>query len=522
MLIDYKQLNNAVKEYESRFREFRLDGDNGRTMGEILGKDKAYELLKFVFENNNTRGFYSVKVRAPWQYMVNRYNGLCEEFERHQAAIGSSVRVDNLFKDIRSNIDGISETKMYSVMFAKPGEIVDKLMNVKIDDNVDLYISPNMSQRYSIKNDDTFSLSSIVIDIDCHDKCVSVSQLKALCQDLKRDMLDYLPSELQPNVVNLTGRGVQMWWKFEKCAASLKWMVAKVYDLIAEKINSFFFLNSKYDCFELDNCYKTNMMHIFRLFGTYNTKGQVWSDVELIHKNVMNINDMWHCLYRCVKGEELPVYNRAERRQEAKNYKKSVKVVRVKKTVSIKKGYTNLLNFRCKLIEYVVKRMNCHEKYRNKLFYNYLYAAVQCMPYDIAEERARQLNNEFSEPLKEYEVQSICAALRDNSLFEANKTFQELKRYKQSTWLSFFNEVPKFMEYYHDFQEMRRAYAEERKMMKRAQVVENHQKEKNNRNDEVKRLSLAGFCKAEIARIVGICRTTVYNILKSNLVTTPI
>ena len=140
--------------------------------------------------------------------------------------------------------------------------------------------------------------------------------------------------------------------------------------------------NPTYSMFHLDHSIDTNPLHIVRLPFSYNTKGEAWGDVLLVHTKKMNINILLQEFYKENHGMDMPLPNRKERRKNTKQCKKeatksicklALKRKQLTKNVKAKRGYANLLDWRCQLIEYVVERMSNHIGYRNKFLYNYLY-----------------------------------------------------------------------------------------------------------------------------------------------------
>ena len=428
---------------------------------------------------------------------------------------------------------------MLNVARVKASQIVDYLMNMKVDEFTNYYITYNMTRNGSTKAEYTFSLMSLVKDIDCHKKPKDMTkkEFRAVCKELCASLLQFLPEEVRPHVVNFSGRGLQLIFRFTKCSFKLLWLYQKLNALIDQLLEKFFNEHKEFDMFMLDNC-NSSPMHYYRLPFTYNIAGETWGEAVTVRENILDINTVVRTFYKAVNGVEMPMPNRETRRENEKVAVTVLKAVdkkesRIQKAISGKKikeatkteattekrnrgnrrGYANLLDWRCAFIEYLVDRMHNHIGFRNTLYFNYLTAAAQCHKMETAEEMAEKLNMSFSVPLPDHETQSVCAAIKRNGLFDVTAMYQELKKYKQSTWLGFFKNISNFEDYLADFRAMRSKSSSTKKENKRAEVVATKVNEKMERDEQIRKLSAAGYLKKEIAEIVGVCRKTVYNVL---------
>jgi hypothetical protein len=435
---------------------------------------------------------------------------------------------DEIFSDVSNKINGMDTQLMLTAAVCKPTDMVDTIASMKMDENSDVYVTMNASSDGRARADSIYTHYTISKDIDCHTlpDGMTNEDRQALCARLCDDLIDFLPDGLRPNIVALSGRGLQLHFRHVNCAKGLGWIVEKTSDLIDEMISRFLNQHPEYSCFNLDDCMKTHFMHLARAPFTFNTKSGTWGQVRLVHEEVVDINVLMRRFYFAVHGVELPQFNRETRRAAEKAHKKSLKLRahiaiyqdekmerKTEHTRSTKRGFANLLNYRCSLIEYVVNRMPAHRGYRNKLLYNYLYAAIQCHKPETADEMARNLNSQFSEPLRESEVRSICAALKKNSFYQVGASFQNMKQYKKENWLSFFQSIPGFNKYYNEFVEMKKRHTEEKKRVVRHQRSMEKVTKKLDRDEQIRALAANGYTKTVIAAAVGVCRKTVYTVL---------
>ena len=158
--------------------------------------------------------------------------------------------------------------------------------------------------------------------------------------------------------------------------------------------------------------------------------------------------------------------------------------------------------------------MRVHTGYRNKLLYTFLYSAVQCMSFETAVMAAYELNKMFSKPLKDSEVSSICDAVKNNGRYNEDLKKQSMKKYTQKTWEGFFTSVPGFSNLYEEFCAIKKRTVLSGKKAKRQEKVNANLMKKMSRDDQIRELSKAGLTQREIMDKMGVCRKTIYNVLK--------
>lgn len=494
--------NGIIKTLKNKYFSNTLACD-GMPAADRVGFGKAYSVYNLLFTDDNYRGNFIVKKIDGKYEKLNRKQGIEQEYvdTLNSLAIIPTVDPRSAFEKL---FDYVSNAPMRRILSAPANNAALRMMNIYMNNNCDFYVTPNQSKVDNARAESVFAYTNIVKDIDCHNIPADMNdrEFKLLCEELTWEIVRYFPVELQPNVINFTGRGLQLWWRHEACPTRLAWVVGDVSKLINEKLLEFLGEYPDYDMFTLDTCVDTSPLHLVRMPFSYNTKAGVWGNAELIHTNVVNINT----LKERFNSDLCKVYG-----HYSEPVKKEVKKTFVRTTG---KGYQNLLNFRCQAIQYCVINMKDHVGFRNKFLYTYLYSAVQCMSFDAAVMAANELNKMFSKPLKDSEVSSICDAVKNNKRYNADMKLQSMKRYTQKTWEGFFTSVPGFSNLYEEFCAMKKGQILAGKQRKRQQKSIEKLEKKMSRDDQIRKLSKAGLTQREIMDKLGVCRKTIYNVLR--------
>ena len=494
--------NATLNEFTTKYFANTLLCD-GMAVSDRVGLETVFPIYNLLFSDMRYNGNYIVKKIDGKNEKINRQKGIEREYfdTLNSRAIIPAIDPRPAFEKLFHYTSAF----MRKILCSSSKNAVMKMMNIHMNNNCDFYVTPNQSKFNNARAESVFAYTNIVKDIDCHNipDDMTDREFQLLCETLMWEIVRYLPVELQPNVINLTGRGLQLWWRHEACPERLAWVVNDVSKLINEKLVEFFGEYNDYDMFTLDTCIETSPLHLVRMPFSYNTKAGVWGHAELIHSNVVNINTLKERFNSdlCKEYGHYPV----------KPVKKTIKKVI---NVISGKGYQNLLNFRCQAIQYCIANMSSHTGYRNKLLYTYFYSAVQCMSFENAVMAVYELNKMFSKPLKDSEVSSICDAVKNNGRYNEDLKKQSMKRYTQKTWEGFFTSIPGFSKLYNEFCSIKKGSASDRKKAKRQQKVEANLMKKMSRDDQIRELSKAGLTQSEIMDKIGVCRKTIYNVLK--------
>lgn len=516
--IPFKRLNTIRDNCVRMFRENRLECD-GERFADACDADEIREIFDLLC-NNGQKGYFVLKKKVRVMGDADRFYEALSAYRRcvQEEGLEPCYEVEqelSLMLQSSSNFS-MDEFTMENVGSYRSNEIVDVLMEMRRNADTNYYITSNMAKNGSIKATNIYSYSDIVMDLDCHESYHG--DIEELMFNLKNMLLLNLPCELYPNIAVFTGRGLQLHWTHETCSFKMGGVVRETSQSIAKSIQNILDRNSDYSMVKLDSCIQTNPLHLVRLPFSYNTSAGRYGNAELLHANKANINVLRKSFYREAYGVEAPEYNRAERRAEQKSYEKTLKAFeQVKKTVvkaerkpGNRKGYRNLLNYRRRLLEHVVNKMHYHSGCRNTLLHGYAVVVYQLFDEQTAEEMIWKLNEKFVPSMGSGEVMSILNSIKKNEYYNVASVFQNLKRYKQTTWIEYFSKrVAKFDEYLFEFKAMIQKKEEQKQEEIKERLIN-----KMDRNQWIEQLAKDGCLMKDIAEIVGVCRKTVYNVLR--------
>lgn len=521
--IHEQQRSFLIRQQKNKYFAGNLACD-GFTAEKLSKNGEAREVFDLLFSDPNYNGKFVVKKKEWWEASTARIRNCKKEYEclLSQYGIPKTNSDEDVFDNLRQYIFDGRDTNMYKMLAVPSSAAAEKISNIRMSNKADFYITPNMSKRDDTKKTSAFAYCNIVIDIDWHDTPKELSQedFQELCEKLKNNFLHFMPTELLPNVLNKTGRGLQLWWRHEACYISLEWLVKMTTECIKRIVNDFLTEYPELEFFKVDDCIQTSPLHLVRLPYSFNTKGDVWSEVTLLHKNVPNINELYNLFKAASDRYELTPPKREWVDYKKINAEKKAKALLRKQKSSetnrkVPKGYENELRYRCDLIEYIVKNTINHVGYRNKLIYNYLYAAVQYNAFDVAVNKTFALNEKFSEPLKGYEITAVVNSLSNSEFFKKEQPYQILRRYKRETWTGFLKTVPNFDALYKSYSEMKRALIKERKKERKHNVAVCHWCEKAKRNEKIREMARKGCTQRDIAAAMNLCRKTVGSIIRN-------
>jgi hypothetical protein len=154
---------------------------------------------------------------------------------------------------------------------------------------MDYYITANTVSGTSRHQAKLFGLQNIVIDIDCHDGSHhhNVSALvQAFIWRSKRDLFEggVIP---YPNSIVRTGRGVQLWWAIVPCYGQRDvslYHYNKIKNNFMDHIESMLDeYQEELDGLNVDRGASSNPVGYFRIPCTYNTTAKCYGSIEIIH-----------------------------------------------------------------------------------------------------------------------------------------------------------------------------------------------------------------------------------------------
>ncbi len=271
------------------------------------------------------------------------------------------------------------------IFYIKRDQVVEKIEKLILHENTDYYIMSNTVKVGSGRQlNNLFSLNNIVIDIDNHSERNSNSPADTadeLIFRLKRDMPD-IPC---PNIVHMTGRGIQLWWHIEQCASALLFL----YNIVKNKlITAIDKLISEYPetfaGYSVDITASRNAVGVYRLFDTYNTSTGTKSQTNILTKVTYDLNDLLGTL------ECSDVFNEDDR-----------KAVQRKTIMHVSRNYISLNAKRISMIQYLAGTRKESIGNRDIMCFLMYNSAIQIYSHKYAVQLTEKLNRSFSSPLKD-------------------------------------------------------------------------------------------------------------------------
>lgn len=356
------------------------------------------------------------------------------------------------------------------------GEVTPTIENLKLYAYCDYYITANtvvLSGKRCAVN--LFSLNNIVIDIDKH-------KLK-LSEDIQHScdaLLHFLYEEgclPMPTVVNYTGRGIQLWWHIEQVSYKLAWMYQLVVDKFIGIIDDF--LNDStaetIKGFSVDRKASKNIVGLFRLFGSVNTKTHTPTSTIMNDVDTYVLQDLFD---EYVKDEDKP------KQPEQKKYNIS----------NANREYRRMNIKRKAFIErYCADRAYDVTGERDKLLFLY-YNACRQLDETTAKQLTLDLNSSFIEPLQQKDIESSIFKYIDNKGFI---------KFKSKSFV--------------DFMDVTEAERNEYMKPTHNGTRDTERKQsKEERNKLIKQLALQNKTNDEIALLAKCSKRTVASVLKDN------
>lgn len=384
-------------------------------------------------------------------------------------------------------------------------ELKPFINEMHVSKNLDYYISANSVSGVKLVNDQVFGLQNIVIDIDCHDDALNVSEKTAsFVWYCLRDLwnTDECPT---PNSIVYTGRGLQLWWALDAAHVSLKNSYRRMQSWLASTLQTVIDEHSEFSGLSVDKAASSRLAGWYRLPLTYNTKTNRVGQLNILHFDRFELPQMLekyvpsnfrvHALpekkYDWVLGE-----NTLENKpQEYIALAKDDAIVLTGGTTAMAARVEKIIKLRS------IRKASIGNEQRD-LMCLIVYCALLA-DYSPAEAWKRLLafNNGFKEPLSIAELE------------RSMKTATEKKySYKNETIIDVLNITE-------EEQERIGLYAYTGDNVKRRKKNSTRdsirQTLKEDRNNKVISLYLEGINKSEIARRIEISRNTVITIIKA-------
>ncbi len=306
-------------------------------------------------------------------------------------------------------------------------DIEGRISNLKILKSNDYYITKNGLKPYSKRcAEKLFTLNNICLDIDFHGRANSFDRMCALEKFefyFFRDLINIQPpyNIPKPSVWVRSGRGYQLWFHLNNGASpKLLFLYNQIIDKIAIIIKDF--LTEYPDLeklVEIDVTASKNAVGLCRLFGTWNTHTRTKVEHEIISTKGYDINELNKAL------SEHPVYKEYELKELLKKqcFTKRSEASRKGQATKKKRNPVQALNLkRLAFIKWYSQILLDSVGKRDILLFLAYNSAVSVMTKTQAQEFCKQLNQDFSEPLKK-----IDYIFQQKKIYKlTNKRFYEM------------------------------------------------------------------------------------------------
>lgn len=286
-------------------------------------------------------------------------------------------------------------------------DLEEEIKKIKFEKNVNYYIGANtfVEKSPTRKDDNVFGLRNIVLDIDFH----GVWDYEEKCVALENILREYWEEKGFPiwNILNMTGRGIQLWWTFEQVSRKLEFLYRKVKNAIIDEVNK---AMAEYaitlDNEKVDFVASTRLSGVYRLFDTFNTRANTYAVHKIENEQKYTLNGLRDAFLPEMANQVKNQVKKQTKRKRTKRGKRSKKPF---------KGFnTNDLNLvRVKMIEALIEYRNLEKgnELRDLHLYIYYNEAVQCFPREVAKDMTIELNNKFKVPLKESQLRAIFCCI---------------------------------------------------------------------------------------------------------------
>lgn len=370
-----------------------------------------------------------------------------------------------------------------------------KLMH--ISSRLDYYITANTVKRTKRLKEDLFGLQNIVIDVDCHDDGM-LGDVNALVEEFiwrsQRDLwgTNAIPS---PNSIVRTGRGIQLWWAIKPCYGGNEYGVSlraheKIKGILISHIEAMLEDYSEtLEGLRVDTGASSSLVGYFRLPCTYNTKAKRYSSLEILHSERYDQRELIK-----IEGPEL---------EKTANYKS----LWAKKHIPMQETDREMLqNFQSGAVRRVMQLINLRNLRNNDVgaetrndFNFAVYNALR-MSFDHSEAMTRlnAYNAGFKKPMTKSELNSCVSSAKGYKYLLKNENLIKLLKITEEE-----QEAIGLLPF--------RTRSLSKPNASRDAV---RKALKDDRNMKILEMSERGIAQAEIARILGIGKNTVYRALK--------
>ena len=386
----------------------------------------------------------------------------------------------------------------------------------------DIYITKNgMINSGCWKRSNLSTLHNIIVDIDCHDKKCPYDDIYNAAYALHTLMLEKC---IFPNVINITGRGIQLWWFIEPLPKSLLKYYNEVVNMFINAIDIIITQDlpevmqtqklgmtvdeyKKYEAltnFSVDKKPSKNASGLMRFPGSYNTAVNEYGMFSFQHKSRVNVMEEFfeeHPAVQYADEEERKYYRKLAKKAKKSNKKKATDQFKKFQQRKIPKNHNaDIAEFRKNVLYGLVKmRVNNGQTIYKKrdLILHFLAAAYVSSGRTKEETIAAvlDLNKKFDLPLPEHEAVTYMSTTLRKGYWYTNAMIIEVLNIteREQVALGF--------------------YASNKKAKTEA-TVKHCQKEE--RDEKILELHAVGLKQKEIAQQLNTSQSTVCRVLNEN------
>lgn len=376
---------------------------------------------------------------------------------------------------------------VYTMSVRPLTEVKQYIKLVHASTKLDYYITANTVKGTDRKREDLFGLQNIVIDVDWHSHRNASDLAQLFVWYAKRDLWNtgVIP---KPNSIVYTGRGVQLWWAIVPCYGG------KGYDISLyhhNKIKNTFMnhLEALIDRYseeleepDFDRGPSSNLVGYFRIPCTFNTKAGRYGSLEILHTERYDQREL--TLIPDLETEDDTVEERGQ-------------VLMSDSDREVLRGYSTLGARRIMRLIKLRSLRDSEIGSEKRDYYNFIVYNALRMSFDHEEAmiRLRLFNAGFKQPMSESELENCVGTAKKKGGYKCGNA-------KLIEWL----EITPDEQYTIGLFVVRKKPNASRDEVRSAL--------KADRDIKIQRMKADGVSQAEIARILGIGKNTVYRVLK--------
>lgn len=376
---------------------------------------------------------------------------------------------------------------VYTMSIRPLTDLKQYIKMVHASTKLDYYITANTVKGTDRKKEDLFGLQNIVIDVDCHANRNASSLVQAFIWRAKRDLWNtgVIP---KPNSIVYTGRGVQLWWAIQPCYGGKGYDISlyhhnKIKNTLMNHLEALLDeYSEELEDLTLDRGTSSNPVGYFRMPCTFNTKAGRYGSLEILHTERYDQRELTHIPDPEVEDTMI------EERGHILMHDSDREVLR---------GYATL---GARRVLQLIKLRNLRDSEigeERRDYFNFCAYNALRMSFDHEEAmvRLRLFNNGFKQPMNENELENcVCTAKKKGGYKYGNA--------KMIEWLEITPEEQYAIGLFVARKKPNASRDEVRSALKA------------DRDIKIQRMKAEGISQAEIARILGIGKNTVYRVLK--------